>query len=97
MVSTYLKKLRIKGWSLDRNEEKQITFWGTGYGLRRGHVQLNKLGQISAKKNTHRWFVDIHRNKGYYEDAKRIPIRDFKTKTEALDYALKHMRSHQNG
>lgn len=97
MVSTYLNKLRVVGWRLDRNEEKQITFWGTGYGLRRGHVHIEKVGQVSARKNSYRWIVTIHKNMGYYEDAKVLPVKSFKTKKEALAYAISHMRSHPNG
>jgi hypothetical protein len=88
---------KIKGWKQDRNESEHITYWSYGHGLRRGHVDIRKVGQISARRNTYLWFVDIYKNKGYYEDAKKLGVKSFKTKAEALSYATNYMRRHPNG
>ena len=88
---------KIKGWLQDRNEPNHITYWSLGYGLRRGYVDIQKIEQISAKKNSYKWRVLIYKNKGHFEDAKPLPVKWFNTKKEALDYAYAYMRSHPNG
>lgn len=87
----------IKGWTKDRDEPNHITYWASGYGLRRGFIEIKRIGQISAKKNAHLWFVDIYKNQGYYEDPKRLKVRTFKTKKSALDYTQDYMRKHPRG
>jgi len=88
---------KIKGWTQDRDEPNQITYWGVGYGLRRGHVHIEKVYQISARKNAFLWIVTIHKNMGLYDDTKNLGSKSFKTKREALAYAVKHMRANPNG
>lgn len=88
---------KITGWRQDRDEPTQHTYWSTGYGLRRGFIEVKKVSQISARKNAFRWYVTIYKNMGHYEDAKPLPVVSFGTKKEALNYAYRYMRANPRG
>ena len=74
-----------KDWRQDRKGPNDYTWWESGYGLRRNFINIHKLlnGQ---------WRVNIYEGRGHYEDAKELPFKQFKTKTQALAYAKAYMR-----
>jgi hypothetical protein len=77
----------FQGYRQDRNEKDRLTFWGSGYGLRRNYVE------IAYRPSFKDWVVITYKNRGFYEDAKRNPDKYFKSKSEAINHAKDYMRN----
>lgn len=80
----------LNNFRQDRNEEKNMTWWGSGYGFRRSFVQITF--EEGAKDY---WLVTIYKGRGHFEDAKRLPEKKFKTRREAISFAKSWMRKNK--
>jgi hypothetical protein len=72
------------GFIQDRKEYENSTFWGRGYGLRRSFVQI-------LKEEEGKWLVTRYKNKGYYEDAEKLPDKRFRKGSRAYTFAKSYM------
>lgn len=79
---------RIEGWSISTSAYDRMHGTIRYSGIKDEDIIINKYQGV--------WYFSIEfLNKDMGNESKHI--KSFKTKKEALDYAIKYMRSHPNG